>query len=566
MTRGSGADADDGEPQVRALTVPRGGADDEDEPYDDDVDDDPDDDDDDEARAAKAAQRWTRRAFEAAQRGRPRAAAAAFEKALELTPDDAPYRAALLINAGSYLAFSGRSADALGPLKEAARLAPDDARALHALGNALHQCDAAGDALEVYARALHAAPSPDFPPNAPLLNNVATILLARGERSLARGALEKSLEIEPHAPGTLFNLATARYSDALETRSQKRRRSDEASRIVVEASFSPGKADDDNDDGGALDDVLRLLDAAEPHAPPGSPLRERVLALRACAANRVPGRAALAAADLRDVLEHGAEHARDARRRGAALLELSRALQDDAAARRDALAEAVAVLTRRRRGADGRDEYSPLEAWGGAPRALRARARLGSACRRRATTPPGVRPPRGGRGPGRRRRPARGAGGRAGRASPRETRPPTIPASLAANGRARARLPTCLRAVRGAAERAAFGERAILRRTPMRSRETSRNGIPPRPRRGSKAPPITFAQAQACAATSRPRAPPARSRGWAVPAHQWRPCPVGWGETPRRRIHRRAPAGAAFPFPSVLPLVLSRAFVAHRHD
>ena len=188
VTRG-GADADEDEPRPQALSalgVPRGGAaDDEDEPYDD-VDDEPDDDDDDEARAAKAAQRWTRRAFEAAQRGRPRAAAHAFEKALELTPDDAPYRAALLINAGSYLAFSGRSADALGPLKEAARLAPDDARALHALGNALHQCDAAGDALEVYARALHAAPSPDFPPNAPLLNNVATILLARGERSLAR--------------------------------------------------------------------------------------------------------------------------------------------------------------------------------------------------------------------------------------------------------------------------------------------------------------------------------------------------------------------------------------------
>ena len=54
VTRGSGADADD-EPRpqaLRALTVPRGGNDDEDEPYDD-VDDEPDDDDDDEARAAE---------------------------------------------------------------------------------------------------------------------------------------------------------------------------------------------------------------------------------------------------------------------------------------------------------------------------------------------------------------------------------------------------------------------------------------------------------------------------------------------------------------------------------
>ena len=163
MTRGSGADADDGEPlrrPLRALTVPRGGNDDEnDEPYDD-VDDEPDDDDDDEARAAKAAQRWTRRAFEAAHEGRSGAAASAFKRALRLTPGDAPYRAALLINAGSYLAFSGRSDDALPPLREAASLAPDEPRALHALGNALHQCDAPADALEVYARALHCAPSP----------------------------------------------------------------------------------------------------------------------------------------------------------------------------------------------------------------------------------------------------------------------------------------------------------------------------------------------------------------------------------------------------------------------
>ena len=113
---------------------------------------DDDDDDDDEARAAKAAQRWTRRAFEAAHEGRSGAAASAFKRALRLTPGDAPYRAALLINAGSYLAFSGRSDDALPPLREAASLAPDEPRALHALGNALHQCDAPHDALEAYAR------------------------------------------------------------------------------------------------------------------------------------------------------------------------------------------------------------------------------------------------------------------------------------------------------------------------------------------------------------------------------------------------------------------------------
>lgn len=441
---------------LRALIRRGGSSDDEPPPYED-GDDKPDDDDDDEQRAAKTAQRWTRRAFEAAQRGRPRAAAHAFEKALELTPDDAPYRAALLINAGSYLAFSGRSADALGPLKEAVRLAPDDARALHALGNALHQCDAAGDALEVYARALHAAPSADFPPNAPLLNNVATILLARGERNIAESALEKSLEIEPHAPGTLFNLATARYSDALETRANTRRRTPADARIALEATFSPGRADDGNDDGGALDDVLRLLDAAEPHAPPGSPLRERVLALRACAANRVPGRAALAAADLRDVLEHGAEHARDARRRGAALLELSRALQDDAAARRDALAEAVAVLDAAALAApDGRDEYSPLKARGDAPRALRARARLelglSPACDDAAEAF-GHLEAAAALGAGGARH-ARRAGDRL--ASQNTKRFDAILASLAAND-ARAAIDALARAVHGAAERAGGG-------------------------------------------------------------------------------------------------------------
>ncbi|KAH8071255.1 hypothetical protein JL720_11464 [Aureococcus anophagefferens] len=217
---------------------------------------DDDDDDDDEARAAKAAQRWTRRAFEAAHEGR------------------------------------GRSDDALPPLREAASLAPDEPRALHALGNALHQCDAPADALEVYARALHCAPSEDFPPNAPLLNNVATILLATGERDLATASLERSLEIEPHAPGTLFNLATAKYGAALDAAavsSQRRVALATGGRARVRAAFSSGLY---GEPSSAFRDVLDLLDAAEPHAPPGSPLRERVLALRACARRSASRRSA----------------------------------------------------------------------------------------------------------------------------------------------------------------------------------------------------------------------------------------------------------------------------------
>ncbi|KAH8048103.1 hypothetical protein JL722_12701 [Aureococcus anophagefferens] len=224
---------------------------------------DDDDDDDDEARAAKAAQRWTRRAFEAAHEGR------------------------------------GRSDDALPPLREAASLAPDEPRALHALGNAPPVRRAAA-ALEVYARALHCAPSEDFPPNAPLLNNVATILLATGERDLATASLERSLEIEPHAPGTLFNLATAKYGAALDAAavsSQRRVALATGGRARVRAAFSSGLY---GEPSSAFRDVLDLLDAAEPHAPPGSPLRERVLALRACASNRVPGRAEHAAADFED--------------------------------------------------------------------------------------------------------------------------------------------------------------------------------------------------------------------------------------------------------------------------
>ena len=116
---------------------------------------------------------------------------------------------------------------------------------------------------------------------------------------------------------------------------------------------------------------------------------------------------------------------------------------------------------------DGRDEYSPLEARGDAPRALRARRGSSSACRRRATTPPRrgatprARPPRGGGGAGRRRRAAR-ARARA-RGSPRATgederRATPILASLAAND-ARARPSTRSRArVRGGfVERAARG-------------------------------------------------------------------------------------------------------------
>ena len=215
-------------------------------------------------------------------------------------------------------------------------------------------------------RGLYTAPSPDFPPNAPL-NNVATILLARGERS-PRGARRS-----PWRSTRSWDIVQSWHREVLERWRRARGSGRRLRRRVSWSSlFFAGKADDDNDDGGALDDVLRLLDAAEPHAPPGSPLRERVLALRACAANRVPGRAALAAADLRDVLEHGAEHARDARRRGAALLELSRALQDDAAARRDALAGRRCSMARR---APTARRYSPLEARARAARAC-ARARL----------------------------------------------------------------------------------------------------------------------------------------------------------------------------------------------
>ena len=110
----------------------------------------------------------------------------------------------------------------------------------------------------------------------------------------------------------------------------------------------------------AFRDVLDLLDAAEPHAPPGSPLRERVLALRACASNRVPGRAEHAAADFEDVLRHGAEHARDRRRRGNALLELARAYgalgETQAPKRLAALRDAAETLDGWARGSEADDE------------------------------------------------------------------------------------------------------------------------------------------------------------------------------------------------------------------
>ena len=274
--------------------------------------------DDEDALAARRAQRWTRKAFELAQGGKMEEAAEAFSEAVAATPADAPYRASLLINAGSFLAFSGRAREALGPLREALGLAPDDARALHALGNALHQCEASGDALEVYAKALEASPERDFPPNAPLLNNVATILLNLGERKLAVRMLERSLRIEPSAPGTLFNLAMAEYSDALET---VRARPVSGGDVVLETRLVRASRAAQNED--AMRRVVALLDRAEPHAPAGSALRERVLALRGVAASAVPGRESHARLDLEDVLAHGAEHARDPKRRANALLELA---------------------------------------------------------------------------------------------------------------------------------------------------------------------------------------------------------------------------------------------------
>ena len=461
---------------------------DDDDDEEDDMEDPNDDDDDmsdedpeDDAEAARSARRWTKRAFKEAQRGRLEAAAQAFEKAVRATPEDAPYRAALLINAGSFYAFSGKPQEALVPLREAHRLAPDDARALHALGNALHQCDASNEALEVYTEALTKSPTPDFPPNAPLLNNVATILLTMGERELARHSLERSLKIEPNAPGTLFNLAMALYTDAHDNavrraygdlgeddddedddedddyeddedeeeeakaedratkvkgtsssseagapskpekkkrnsrrnkyykpsrlrydeevlkvdldeaetqrrrekmnllspvfepedanqqqqqtsssrssaqRSEKRRDDDlteaqkavgykrprpmgavAARRTVVHnatqmelnietrvTSMSRKRVKADPNAQQDMKQVIALLDRAEPHAPSGSSLRERILALRGVAAARIPGREKDAVKDLEDCLRHGAEHASDRNRRATALLELA---------------------------------------------------------------------------------------------------------------------------------------------------------------------------------------------------------------------------------------------------
>jgi len=107
---------------------------------------------------------------------------------------------------------------------------------------------------------------------------------------------------------------------------------------------------------------------------------------------------------------------------------------------------------------DGRDEYSPLEARGDAPRALRARARLelglSPACDDTAEAFGHLEAAA-----------ALGAGGarhaqRAGaRLAARDAkRFDAILASLAAND-ARAAVDALARAVRGAAERAAFGER-----------------------------------------------------------------------------------------------------------
>lgn len=314
---------------------------------DNDDDDDSDDEDDEEARAARRAQRWTRRAFEAAQRGQMEQAAAAFEKAVLSTPEDAPYRSALLINAGSFLAFSGRAREALGPLREALSLAPEDPRALHALGNALHQCDAAAEALEVYARALEASPSADFPPNAPLLNNVATILLSQGNVALAARTLERSLDIEPNAPGTLFNLAMAAYSAAAEAAQVARRGAKVQTGTGVELWLETRLVASSRDAmrrnaGDVMRRVATLLDRAEPHAPQGSTLRERILALRGIANARIPGNEADARRDLEDVLARGAEHARDAKKRADALLELAQVSHPKD--RLDILREAVAVL------------------------------------------------------------------------------------------------------------------------------------------------------------------------------------------------------------------------------
>jgi tetratricopeptide (TPR) repeat protein len=133
-----------------------------------------------------------------------------------------PAHAEALANASSLhhdrgldLYRAGRADEAVGPLREAVRLAPESPAALHDLGVVLEDSGRPAEALNVFGRAL--ALRPDWPE---AISNQALALFALNRLDEALARCDRALDLKPDHAAAWFNradvlAALGRFEDAL---------------------------------------------------------------------------------------------------------------------------------------------------------------------------------------------------------------------------------------------------------------------------------------------------------------------------------------------------------------
>jgi len=132
---------------------------------------------------------------------RPRDAADAYRRAVDLQPDDA----AAQIGLGTALAALGRSDEAITALEKSVKLAPESPRPWLALGKLYHAKQDYSKALETYDRLLKL--QPDFVPA--LLDRGDIYLLARRDPASAVADYKRAAKAVPKSPTVQFKLGAA---------------------------------------------------------------------------------------------------------------------------------------------------------------------------------------------------------------------------------------------------------------------------------------------------------------------------------------------------------------------
>jgi tetratricopeptide (TPR) repeat protein len=126
------------------------------------------------------------------------------KEAVRIAPDDADARYAL----GAALLVMGRSADAIDHLEHALRLEPDDAQAHDTLASAFLQTGHGEQAVAHYRQALVLQPE-----DVETRSNLGTALLTLGRRTEAIAELEHAVRAKPDYANARYNLGSALLED-----------------------------------------------------------------------------------------------------------------------------------------------------------------------------------------------------------------------------------------------------------------------------------------------------------------------------------------------------------------